>query len=60
METVMRDSMDLPEMNTTIPNRKPPVYSFPYQDCGQPDEADEFIAFIREMRGNSPLPQPSR
>jgi hypothetical protein len=61
MATEIRDSKDLPEMNVTVPNRKPPVYSYPYQDCGQPDEADEFIAFIREMRQNSPaLPQPSR
>ena len=44
---VVRDLKDLPEVHAPIPGMKPPVTSFPYQDPGNPDEVDEFLAFIR-------------
>jgi hypothetical protein len=58
MARVIRDFKDLPEVTAPVPGRKPPVLSFPYQDRDRPDEADEFLAFIRELRRNFPAPQP--
>jgi hypothetical protein len=52
MATIIRDPKDLPEVHVTVPGLKPPVLSFPYQDRGNPGEADEFLAFIRDLRAN--------
>jgi hypothetical protein len=61
MATVIRDFKDLPKVDAPIPGRKPAVSSFPHQENEQPREADEFIAFIREMRRSSPAwPNPGR
>ncbi len=54
MATVIRDFKDLPEVTAPVPGRKPPVLSFPYQEREHPDEADEFLAFIRKLRQRSP------
>ena len=59
MATVIRDFKDLPEVNAPVPGRKPPVLSFPYQDHEHPEEADEFLTFIRQLRGNSPAVPPA-
>jgi len=56
--TVIRDFKDLPDVTAPVPGRKPPVLSFPYQDRERPDEADEFVAFIRKLRRNSPATPP--
>ncbi|MGD1071716.1 MAG: hypothetical protein ABSB15_16405 [Bryobacteraceae bacterium] len=53
MATIIRDLKDLPQVNVPVPGRKPLVLSFPYRDRGNPDEADEFLAFIRDLRGKS-------
>jgi hypothetical protein len=53
MATIIRDHKDLPEVTAPVPGRKPPVLAFPYQDRECPDEADEFLAFIRELRRSS-------
>ena len=53
MATVIRDFKNLPDVNAEVPGRKPVVLSFPFQDTGNPDEADEFLSFIHEMRKSS-------
>jgi len=54
MATVISDFKDLPKVTAPVPGRKPPVLSFPYQEREGPDEADEFLAFIRKLRRSSP------
>jgi hypothetical protein len=58
MATVIRDFKDLPEVTAPVPGRKPPVLSFPYQESERPDEADEFLAYIRKLRRSSPSAPP--
>jgi hypothetical protein len=58
MATVIRDFKVLPKVTVLVPGRKPPVLSFPYQDRESPYEADEFLAFIRELRRDSPASPP--
>jgi len=58
MATVIRDFKDLPEVTAPVPGQKPPVLSFSYQEPEQPDEVDEFLAFIRKLRRSSPAPTP--
>ena len=61
MATVIRDFKDLPEVTVPVPGRKPPILSFPYQEREHPEEADEFLAFIRKLRQSSPAaPPPAR
>jgi hypothetical protein len=48
---IVRDLKSLPERGSPIPGAKPPVTSFPFQDDpGSPDEADEFLRFVRRLR----------
>jgi hypothetical protein len=56
--TIVRDFKDFPEVTVPVPGRKPPVLSFPWQDRDHADEADEFLAFIRELRRSSAAAQP--
>jgi hypothetical protein len=45
------DPKKLPERKEPIPGAKPPVYSLPvYDDPGPPEEVDEFLKLIRELR----------
>jgi hypothetical protein len=50
MATIIRDPRELPPARTSIPNLKPPIHVFSSQDFENPEEADEFIAFVRSMR----------
>ncbi len=50
MATVVRDHQETPRARTPIPQLRPPVDSFSYQDLSHPEEADEFIAEVRNLR----------
>jgi hypothetical protein len=58
---IVLDPKTLPERATPIPGAKPPVTSFPFQDDPRaPDDVDDFLRFIREVRGKQPLSQKPR
>jgi len=53
MAKVVVDPKSLPERAEPIPGAKPPVFSLPYKDLGSPEEVDEFLRLIHEMRRQS-------
>jgi hypothetical protein len=50
MAKVVADPRSLPERAVPIPGAKPPVFSLPHKDLGDPEEADAFRKLIREIR----------
>jgi hypothetical protein len=50
MAKIVRDSRDIPGPRIPIPQLRPPVSRFCYQDVEHPEEADEFIAMVRSLR----------
>lgn len=58
--TIVRDHRETPRARAPIPQLKPPVNRFSSQDMEHPEEADEFIALVRDLRSAPPRPdQPS-
>ena len=58
MAKIIHDPKELPERVVAIPGSKNAETTFPYQDWGHPEEVDEFLALIREIRGHTPPKQP--
>jgi hypothetical protein len=54
---IVRDLKSLPERSGPIPpGAKPAIKSFPIpEDPPSAEEVDEFLDFIREIRGKKPL-----
>lgn len=53
---IVHDLKSLPERSTPFPGAKPPVTSFPIpKDPPSEEEVDDFLRFIRKIRGKKPL-----
>jgi hypothetical protein len=57
MAKVVIDPKSLPDRAVPIPGAKPPVFSLPYKDLGHPEEVDEFLKLVREIRRQGPKRQ---
>jgi hypothetical protein len=55
MAKVVVDPKSLSDRAVPIPGAKPPVFSLPYKDLGHPEEVDEFLKLIREIRRQVPM-----
>jgi hypothetical protein len=49
MAEIVADPKSLPERAVPIPGAKPPVFSLPHKDLGNPEEVDAFRKLIREL-----------
>jgi hypothetical protein len=47
---IVADPKSLPDRAVPIPGAKPPVFSLPYKDLGQPEEVDALHSLIGETR----------
>jgi len=56
MAKVVVDPKSLPDRAVPIPGAKPPVFSLPYKDLGHPEEVDEFLKLVREIRRQASAP----
>jgi len=56
MAKVVADPKSLPDRAAPIPGAKPPVFSLPYKDLGDPEEVDEFLKLVREIRRQASAP----
>jgi hypothetical protein len=54
MAKVVVDPKSLPDRVVPIPGAKAPVFSLPYKDLGHPEEVDEFLKLVREIRRQGP------
>jgi len=54
MAKIVTDPSSLPERDVPIPGAKPPVFSLPSKNHGHPEEVDEFLKLIREIRRQGP------
>ncbi|MBI4903343.1 MAG: hypothetical protein HY820_06900 [Acidobacteria bacterium] len=55
MATIYTNPKDLPQRNVSIPNAKPPVMKVPRSTQDDPEEADEFVDYVRQLRGKPKL-----
>ena len=55
MARIIVDPNSFPERTIPIPGAKPPVYALPYKDLGHPEEVDEFLELVRELRQQGTL-----
>jgi len=54
MAKVVVDPKTLPDRAVPIPGAKPPVFSLPYQDSGNPEEVEAFRKLLRDLRRQVP------